>query len=325
MVKHLIYILVVGTILISSCDNDLDLISDKKDIPVVYGLLTPFDTAQYFRIERAFIDPSTSALEIAQRPDSLYYPNITVKLTSGNNEYLFSRVDGNLEGYPREDGAFATAPNILYKALTSDLNLVQGELYNLEINRGDDLTLVTASTSLVEAPRISRPSSSSRIDFDYVDLTKITWRAAQGGQIFDVRLYINMIERNQDPNIADKEVALTWPAGRNIEGEEFGINGKAFYQYLQNNLVEDVNISRIFRNVEVEVIAGGAEILEYIKVGQANLGITSSQDIPTYTNLSEGFGLFSSKGKAIVEGVQVSSGTLDSLRDGVFTKALNFR
>ncbi|MEZ5030008.1 MAG: hypothetical protein R2787_01275 [Saprospiraceae bacterium] len=56
-----------------SCDNELDLVSDWKEIPVVYGFLSRSDTAQYIRVEKAFLDPATSAFVIAKNPDSLYF------------------------------------------------------------------------------------------------------------------------------------------------------------------------------------------------------------------------------------------------------------
>ena len=46
-----------------ACDNELNVIEPKQDIPVVYGFLNLADSAQYIRVERAFVDESTSALD----------------------------------------------------------------------------------------------------------------------------------------------------------------------------------------------------------------------------------------------------------------------
>ena len=53
-----------------SCSNELDLVAPHKDIPVVYGILCPSDTAQYIRLERAFIDQSIPATEIYEKRDN---------------------------------------------------------------------------------------------------------------------------------------------------------------------------------------------------------------------------------------------------------------
>ena len=70
---RLILLLCVFAFAMVSCDNELDTIEEYKDIPVVYGFISLSDTAQYIRIERAFVDPNQSALDLAQNPDSLYY------------------------------------------------------------------------------------------------------------------------------------------------------------------------------------------------------------------------------------------------------------
>ncbi len=65
---------------LQNCSNEFELTEKWKDITVVYGLLDGSDTAQYILIEKAFLDESTSALLIAQNPDSLFYNNIIVEM-----------------------------------------------------------------------------------------------------------------------------------------------------------------------------------------------------------------------------------------------------
>ncbi|MCC7244082.1 MAG: hypothetical protein IT269_00265, partial [Saprospiraceae bacterium] len=48
-------------LLVASCSNDFDVAAPWKEIPVVYGLLSPQDTAHYIRIEKAFLDASEGA------------------------------------------------------------------------------------------------------------------------------------------------------------------------------------------------------------------------------------------------------------------------
>ena len=74
----------------NSCSNDFDLVDTWKDIPIVYGLLNVNDSVQYIRVEKAFLDEETSALVIAQEPDSLYYGNISVELEERNSCLLYT-------------------------------------------------------------------------------------------------------------------------------------------------------------------------------------------------------------------------------------------
>ena len=88
--KKLLLLLPFG-LLLSACSNDFEVTAPWKDIPVVYAILSPQDTAHYIRIEKAFIDPDKSALEIARIPDSLYYPEnaISVFLERTENQSSF--------------------------------------------------------------------------------------------------------------------------------------------------------------------------------------------------------------------------------------------
>ena len=60
-------------------------------------------------------------------------------------------------------------------------------------------------------------------------------------------------------------------------------------------------------------------------VGIANLGITGSQTIPTYTNITDGLGIFTSRSKTVKKGLPLNDQTLEVLKSGDLTKKLNFR
>ena len=115
--KYLLFFLLFSV----ACNNDFNPVSGYKDIPVVYGFLSPTDTATYLRVEKAFVDAAKSPNEIAQIPDSLYYKDVTVTLvrTRDNARFILRQVDGTKEGYPRQSGIFATSPNFLYKISSS--------------------------------------------------------------------------------------------------------------------------------------------------------------------------------------------------------------
>ena len=72
--KKLLLLLPVLALILSQCSNDFDVTADWKEIPVVYAFLNPKDSAHYIRVEKAFLDPETSAYTIADIADSLYYP-----------------------------------------------------------------------------------------------------------------------------------------------------------------------------------------------------------------------------------------------------------
>ena len=81
---------------------------------------------------------------------------------------------------------------------------------------------------------------------------------------------------------------------------------------------------RVYRGLDFVIDAGGEDLWNYIQVGNANTGITSAQEIPRYTNISEGLGLFSSRSSLVAEGYGIHQRTRDSLIDGSITAHLNF-
>jgi len=341
MKRYLLPLLVFAILFLgNSCSNDFDLNAPYKDVPVIYGLLSKQDTAQYFRIEKAFIDESTSALELAQRPDSLYYENAVVRLeeyTSNDvlvKSFNLTRVDGNLEGYPREAGVFATAPNYLYKLkLPANETLVDGATYKIILERGDGLPTITAETVLISDMSILQPGEGSPFNWASGTRTQqVIWRFdEEEAFFFDIRMRIRYQESlpNEPTNFVDK--TLMWTIDQNIENEDMTteirttfVSGE-FFNFLGQNLDASLPVNRRLRGLDIIVDAGGEDLFEYINVGRVNTGITSSQIIPTYTNVTDGFGVFSSKSS--VESIDhiLNGAALDSLRNGQQTADLNFQ
>ena len=205
---------------ISSCDNDLDLTSAWQDIPVVYGLLSVQDTAHYIRVEKAFLDPTTSALTLAQRPDSLYYDDAEVSLShvSSGTSFTLQRVDGNLEGYPRTSGVFAEVPNILYKITNADLQMVPGDEYQLSVNRNDNTTPVTSTIPVLGEMAISQPMLNASILWQPVSNTTIIWDAAENARYYELRAIIHI---DQETGIGSGEFEsydIDWLIESGIDG-----------------------------------------------------------------------------------------------------------
>ena len=325
-----LYYIFIGVFLIVACDNELNIIEGKKDIPIVYGVLSSIDTAQYIRIERAFVDENTSALVLAKIADSLYYSSALVSIIDNSTgiEYTLEKVDAGLEGYPREDGVFAQSPNYLYKIISNNISLVSDHEYELVIKRNESLPEVKAATRLVGASQILTPSSS--IGFAYVQPTKIRWRPGANARIFDISIEFNYRERVTSSSSGFERKSVTWNMAKNInstgvEIEEFEQVGINFYSFLAGAITADPEIERRFDNISVILDSGGEEIFELNRLNDANLGITSSQDIPFYTNLSEGRGIFSSKYQEILPDLPLKSSSEDSLIMGIITKQLNFK
>ena len=100
MKKLIVILSILSIVVMQSCSNEFELTENWKDITIIYGLLDASDTAQYIRIEKAFLDETTSALTIAQEADSIFYNNISVSLQAippagvgGGGFFPLTRVD----------------------------------------------------------------------------------------------------------------------------------------------------------------------------------------------------------------------------------------
>ncbi len=342
--KKLLLLLPVTALLIASCTNDFDVAAPWKEVPVVYAILSAKDTAQYVRIEKAFLDPQTSAFEIAQIADSLYYPADAISVflvrTSNNSQVQLTRVDGNLEGFPRRSGIFATQPNWLYKIKTpAGQGLAVGEKYRLVIKRADGKADITAETTIPGEFTFQIPNQQQTppiINFLNTTPTSVSWKSDVNAVYFNAIFTIRY--REEAPNgtvLAHK--TITWQAFTNQKNSGVLNNGqvsgkaeilaKDFFQVLSDSIPKVVNNDRYryFEFSDLTLEGGGKEIAAYLSTISVASGITSAETLPTYTNISEGYGIFTSKNRSTLKNIKIETKTVDAMNDNILTVDLNFR
>jgi hypothetical protein len=332
-------------VVLNSCNDDLILVEPSKEAtPVIYGFLSLNDTATYLRVERSFVSTSTSALDLAKNADSLTYPaNVEIYLvrTSSNERYVLQKVDGNTEGYRREAGAFATTPNYLYKIKNSTLQLKGNEEWRVEVQRkGETKPLARATTRVISTYEIVSPlgmnvASSFAVSFE--TKTDGALRSDLAARFYAIRVIFNY-EETVGSTTTKKNVV--WQAASNerragtpdpaYDQQNFSKNGREFYEFLGNAIPVTAGASRIFKDMEIEIIGGGQEVVDFLNVGLANLGITGSQTIPIYSNIVDGagntaLGIFGSRYRFSKKGFFLNDASLESLKTGTFTRQLNFR
>src|SRR5688572_7691267 len=187
-------LLLASVIAFSGCSTDFDLTSDWKDITVVYGLVEHTDTAQYFKINKAYLSESTNALELAQVHDSVFYQNLDVRLIETNDagtqtaNVQLERVDGVLEGFPKPAGTFVNNPNWLYKtqhSINGDRN------YKLVVTKSDGNT-TTAETKVVNDLIIIRPFPAQQVNIVPGDGAFYTasWKNANNASFYGLTIRV---------------------------------------------------------------------------------------------------------------------------------------
>ncbi len=322
---------IIGLMVFSTCTTDFVLEGDWEEIPIVYGFINANDTAHYIRLEKAFLEPGGDASQIAQIADSLYFGTdveVVLENISNGQSYTLTRVDGNLDGYPRATGVFADSPNYLYKILDEEMNLEGNEKLNLLVKRGEEVITSAEITVLTQvSPGETQPSNPLRLK-RYTNTIGISWRMGVEAKVFDVRLRVNFMERHSGGEFEPKSVIFQ--VASRVENKEDKISEKtsfrseAFYQFLGAALEKDPSIARKDLTVDVIVQGGGKEFLDFLSIYNANLGISSANEVPVYTNMSNGFGIFTSRSQGIRTGLVLDSESMDSLQNGIYTRDLNF-
>jgi len=325
---------VLGCFLIVSCSTDFNVTAPWKDITVVYGLLDQSDTANYIKIGKAFLDPTTDAYTIAQNPDSLYYPDLNVVLQEFQNNQLkktitLEKVDGDSEGYVKDTGIFAQSPNILYKTKEK---LNQDSRYNLVITEPDNNKQITSSTSVINDFSVFIPNTLLKVNFQKGSAFHVSWTSAVDGKIYGLVIRFYYTEYHFDDPSFKAEKYVDWTVFSSVtsndtlgsENMDQDIQGDGFYSFMTNAIPYDPNAFRILRNSDWTFSVGGYVLYEFNQVTVAQQGLTSGEVLPTYTNIDNGIGLLSSRYHKTIAGVSFSSNMIDSLACLSDTHHLNF-
>jgi len=317
-----------------SCKTDFEITTGWSDITIIYGLLDKSDTAQYVRVEKAFLDPVTSALDIAQIPDSLYYNELSVELQeiqNGNNIHTIplEKVDGNLEGYPKDTGIFAQSPNILYKT-TEALNSFSS--YRLVVTKPDDSVQISASTEIIDDFTIQRPSPLIKVNLLPGNKYQVSWLTAQDGKIYQLVIRIHYVEYQFSDPLQKEDKFVDWTiftdkpspstaGGLSMDEDLIGDN---FYAFLNSAIPDNPSVFRVIRKADFMFSVGGETLDTYNQVYLAQQGLTSGQVLPNYTNVDNGLGIFSTRFHKTVSDVSFENRTIDSISCFGVTQHLNF-
>lgn len=334
MKKIIVAFLFLG-FLLPSCSTDFDLTSDWKDVSIVYGLLDKDANYNYIRVEKAFLDPTTNALTIAQIADSIYYKGLTVQLqefSNGNlvNTIPLTQVDGDSMNILRDTGIFASSPNILFR---TDYDLQPTNHYKILLTKADgQASTVTAETDIVNDLKLTKPIGSQKVSFFPNTNFTIDWKSATNGKVYDLVLRFHYKEYLSSSGIFVKDTALDWVIFRNKTsndasgGDDMGysIESNNFYTYVNASIADNPDVYRVAGKIDLLFSVGGAEFYNYYQINLAQTGLTQGQALPIYTNVENGLGIFSSRAFKNIYGIEVDSKTVDSLSCLKTTAHLNF-
>jgi hypothetical protein len=322
--KNTIYLAFLTLICLNSCSTKIESTEPWKDITILYGMLNHQDTAHYVVVQKAYLDPSRGAYEIAQINDSLYYPenSISVQLRDSVNNQLigtFTRVDVALEGFTVENSIFNTQPKYAYKYKG---NLNRTKAYRVVVTKPNG-TITSAAAQLVDTFRLNPYLGALNLT-SQPEATLTMGSLDRVATVYEHYLVIKFSENGVTKQVKWKfkeESPIYAPGSHTVK---FSTSG--FYQFLKNSLSPMTAGSRQLCRISWEVWAAGPDYYKYVSSANIDLGVTGAFSIANIiSNVKNGYGVVSTRYfNALNNPLILEVYSMDSLSMGRFTRNLGF-
>lgn len=325
---RLLLLFLIPVSFILSCKKELNLNADWKDVTIVYGIMNQLDSSHYIKITKAFLGPG-NALQYAQIPDSSNYHmklNVTLEAWSGSNLVAFYPFDTTTIN-DKDSGVFYFPNQLLY---VNDSILNPDYEYKLVIVNPETQEVISSQTPLISSFHVEKPFFYQTISFDVGKNSKTEWTSAAGGKRYQVfvRFYYQetsipdpsqSVEKYLDWVIVPGKLSKTDEGGELLEAS---YSNDAFYSMLHTNLEVNPDLERAARYLQYHFIVAANDLNTYIEVSQPSNSII--QEKPSFSNIENGIGLFSSRFVQVIDSIQVSQRTLDEIRTNPLTSNLGF-
>ena len=335
-----------AAVLLHSCSEDFNVAAPYKEVTVGYGLLNMADTAHYIRVQKAFLDETKSAVEMAQVSDSSYYTALEVRMkelsSTGSvvSETVLPRVSLDAEGYPKQPGAFFTVPNYAYKYRHT---LDPANRYRLVIRNSSTGKTDSAETAVISSNPADDPSDFSvyqfrQAIFDIVfenggrpnGTFYINIKAPANARLYEGIIRFRWVDRNTQTGEQTDHYADWSFASLDNEGAALTMSTdqSGFYTFLANAMQSPpANTERYMDSCDMFVWAATADLYMYRQYEMAAGGLTGGQIKPHYTNFKGDnvLGLFASRAMKAKLQIPINPTSLDSLKVNPVTQSLNIR
>lgn len=327
--------------LFCSCNNDLDIIDEYRDIPVVYSLLNKNDSIHLIRLEKGFLGEGNSLL-FAQNPDSIYYDTSVVVVK------VFERKsNGGLDTlicFPKYDivkneGLFTDEDHIVYQlnrftrnldgsiTYDSSITIKDDAIYTLEITNKLNGKVTKGSTKIVNSLYQLTLFPSTKINLASIFPYNVRISSANNGKMYGLIMRIKYKEiNNSNGYVFSKYIDyyLTNQVSRTSNGGEeltFLLNGDPIMSFIGRSIAPNSSVKRPVTFVTADFIfsVGSEDFYNYVQI---NAPGNTVNYIPDFTTLDNGKGIFSSRLIQTVSDIKFNSPTQDSLLNGRYTAGL---
>jgi hypothetical protein len=339
--KHYSLLVIICCILFSACSTDLDVTGDYKETMIVYGLLDQTQPKQYIRVNKAFLGKG-NALIFAKEKDSAQFVNaldVRLKRLSDGKEYILQPDKTIL----KQDGIFYSGDqtNAIYSFTSTGSDALNAaSKYALTVTNTTTGTKATATTSLISNFEITLPSTTTNSSsFSFTPKNEgsrfyVDWVSTKTAKMYQLIVRLNYKDYISVNGVKDSVVKqLDWPlpvhTTSGVDGEKMtnDFSRTEYLQYIGNNMKNYPELEyRKAINMHLIIVAGGEELTTFIEVNKPSSSVV--QDKPIYTNIQNGYGVFSSRYYKppflLTLWGNNPAKELDSLTCGRFTRTLKF-
>ncbi|MDC3130105.1 hypothetical protein OA870_02600 [Bacteroidota bacterium] len=335
--KKILFIL--SAILLFSCETEFEINADWQELMVVHGILDQSQGEQFVRINKAFLGEQDALVMASISDSSNYNPSDLLvrlikmrKMTSSSINYeLLDSIDLVDTIMSKKNGEFYTDDNIIYK--TSDTNFLRADKeYLLKIINTNSGNIVISRTKLIDNINVTTSFPSFyRLGFyngGEFTSTSINWFHASNAQIYQLQMLVRY--RNDSAGVVANIQEFEWilPILSFDGNQEISqvISGQQFFSKLEVEINKNINsgenpdYERKVIGVDIQISAATQDLYTYMQINEPISGI--SQQRPTFTNIDNGIGIFTSRYNHYIDNLQLSEATHQGL--SVELSDLNF-
>ncbi|MEI7500544.1 MAG: hypothetical protein WCK84_08850 [Bacteroidota bacterium] len=326
-IRFMLLLLLLITTLFS-CNKDLKVNADWKDVTVVYGLLDQTDDTTYIKITKAFLGEG-DALMFSKIADSSNYPD---KLDVRLNEYAdttfkqsFACDTITIHNKQAGDTIFYYPDQLMYYTTAK---LKQDFAYKLVIKNKKTGKEITAKTELVHDFEIKKPQAIA--SFPPGQMFEVNWTPAQKGKRYQLLIRFFYTESTISHPIITTMKSLEWIVFNDIKAIDdqttypfdLYFPGDAFYSVVGSKIETNSSVTRQAHHCYFIFSVAAADLNTYMEVTEPSLSLV--QEKPAFTNIINGIGLFSSRFIKSSDSLDISQLTKDELKVNTHTKNLGF-
>lgn len=316
----------IATLLFPACNQDLDVTAPYQENTIVYALLDRDSSTQYVRINKAFLGPD-NAFVYAQVPDSTEYQDgqLQAAVQEVKNGAVVQTYALRDTLVPHDPGVFAGP---MHKVYCFNALLDSSSTYRIAVTaKGNQVSAVTAVVGAIRptSSTIAQPLRLVQIGGGFMDQT-IRWLSSENGKRYELSYRFNWDEVSGTDTVRKsftQSIGTVFSDGlAGGESMETKMGGEGFFQTVALRMGNNPNVTqRIFRGVDLMWAVAAPDLNLYMQVASPISGLV--EDRPVYTNVDNGYGLFSSRRFKVLHKT-LDANSIPELVQGQYTAGLLF-